>query len=166
MVDTSVNGALLSNSYNETYEILDKINNNYQQPSTIQVATRGVVGVHNVDALTTLSAQVTSLINIVKAMITASAIVNQIVEVCYIFCGEDICLIIVLGIQPQLTIWATSTEKTRTILTQTLTTLDGDITQTSYEVIRINMLQYPLDKTGLFNHQISPTKLRVKKHQQ
>ena len=130
------------------------------------MATRGAARVHNVDAQTTLSAQVTSLINIVKAMITAPAIVNQIVEVCYICCGEDICLIIVLGIQPQSTIWATSTDKTRTILTQTLTTLDGNITQTFHRVIRINMLQYPLDKTGLFNHQISPTKLSVKKHQQ
>ena len=62
MVDASVNGALLSNSYNKGYEILERIAyNNYQWPSTRQVAARGTAGVHNVDALTTLSAQVTEI---------------------------------------------------------------------------------------------------------
>ena len=57
MVDASANGTLLSKSYNEAYEILDMIaNNNYQWPSIRQAAARGTVGVHNVDALTALSA--------------------------------------------------------------------------------------------------------------
>ncbi|XP_052291700.1 uncharacterized protein LOC127900585 [Citrus sinensis] len=58
MVDASANGALLYKSYNDAYEILERIaNNNYQWPSTKQAAA----GVHNVNALTALSAQVTSL---------------------------------------------------------------------------------------------------------
>ena len=77
MVDTSANGVLLSKSYNEAYEILEKIaNNNYQWPSTRQAVTRGTASVYNIDALTVLSAQVTSLTNIVKAMTTTSATVN------------------------------------------------------------------------------------------
>ena len=55
MVDASANGALFSKSYNETYEILERIaNNNYQWPSTRQAAARETVGVHNVNALTAL----------------------------------------------------------------------------------------------------------------
>ena len=57
MVDASANGALLSKSYTEAYEILEKItNNNYQWPSARQPAARGSAGVHNIDAITTLSA--------------------------------------------------------------------------------------------------------------
>ena len=79
MVDTSVNGALLSRSYNKAYEILKRIaNNNYQWPSTRQAGARGTVGVHNVVALTTLSAQVTTLTNMEKAMTTALVTVNQV----------------------------------------------------------------------------------------
>ncbi|KAH9657530.1 hypothetical protein KPL70_023117 [Citrus sinensis] len=64
MVNASANGALLSKSYTEAYEILERIaNNNYQWPSTRMPTTRGEAGVHNIDAITTLSAQVTSLTN-------------------------------------------------------------------------------------------------------
>ncbi|KAH9780492.1 hypothetical protein KPL71_008099 [Citrus sinensis] len=89
MVDASANGALLSKSYNEAYEILEIItNNNYQWPSTRQAAARGTAGVHNVDALTTLSAQVTLLTKMVKAMTTAPATVNQISDMSHVYCGE------------------------------------------------------------------------------
>ena len=77
MVDALANRALLSKSYNETYEILVKIaNNNYQWPSTRQAAVRETTEVHNVDALTTLSVQVTSLTNMVKVMTAAPITVN------------------------------------------------------------------------------------------
>ncbi|KAH9656597.1 hypothetical protein KPL70_022740 [Citrus sinensis] len=90
MVGSSTNGALLSKSYNEICEILERIaNNNYQWPSTRQAPTRGTVEVHNVDALTTLSAQVTSLTNIVKAMTTAPASVNLVAEVSCVYYGEE-----------------------------------------------------------------------------
>ncbi|XP_052289373.1 uncharacterized protein LOC112496715 [Citrus sinensis] len=89
IVDASANGALLFKSYNEAYEILERIaNNNYQWPSTRQAATRGTAGVHNVDALTALSAQVTSLTKMVKAMTTAPATVNQISDMSCVYCGE------------------------------------------------------------------------------
>ncbi|KAH9751853.1 hypothetical protein KPL71_014470 [Citrus sinensis] len=90
MVDASANGALLSKSYTEAYEILERIaNNNYQWPSTRQPAARGAAGVHNIDAITTLSRQVTSLTNIVKAMTSAPAVVKQIAELTCMYCGEE-----------------------------------------------------------------------------
>ena len=60
MVDTSKNRALLSKSYIEAYENLERIaNNNYQWPSIRQTTARGAAGVHNIDAITALSTQVT-----------------------------------------------------------------------------------------------------------
>ena len=89
MVDASANRALLSKSYNKAYENLERIaNNNYQLPSTRQTAARGVAGIHNVDGFTALSAQVTSLTNMVKAMTTAPATVNQVAEISCVYCGE------------------------------------------------------------------------------
>ncbi|KAH9704917.1 hypothetical protein KPL70_011661 [Citrus sinensis] len=90
MVDASANGALLSKSYTEAYEILERIaNNNYQWPSTRQPAARGSAGVHNIDAITALSAQVTSLTNMVKAMTAAPATVKQVTELSCVYCGEE-----------------------------------------------------------------------------
>ena len=90
MVDASANGALLSKSYTEAYEILERIaNNNYQWPSTRPPVARGTAGVHNIDAITALSAQVTSLTNMVKAMTSAPAVVKQVVELSCVYRGED-----------------------------------------------------------------------------
>ena len=90
MVDSSANGSLLSKSYNKAYEILEMIaKNNYQWPSTTQAAARGTTRVHNVNALTTLLAWVTTLTNIVKVMTTAPATVNQVVEVSCVYFREQ-----------------------------------------------------------------------------
>ncbi|KAH9717547.1 hypothetical protein KPL71_021867 [Citrus sinensis] len=90
MVDASANGALLSKSYTEAYEILERIaNNNYQWPSTRQPTARGSAGVHNIDAITALLAQVTSLTNIVKTMTSAPVVVKQVAELFCVYCGEE-----------------------------------------------------------------------------
>ncbi|XP_052294371.1 uncharacterized protein LOC127901325 [Citrus sinensis] len=90
MVDISANGALLFKSYTEAYEILERIaNNNYQWPSARQPAARGPAGVHNIDAITALSTQVTSLTNMVKAMTSAPATVKQVAEFSCVYCGEE-----------------------------------------------------------------------------
>ena len=90
MVDASANGALLSKSYNEAYKILERIvNNNYQWPLTRQTTVRGATRVHNVDAFTALSAQVTLLTNIVKVMTTALATVKQVADISCVYCGEE-----------------------------------------------------------------------------
>ncbi|KAH9697932.1 hypothetical protein KPL71_023814 [Citrus sinensis] len=90
MVDASANGALLSKSYIEVCEILERIaNNNYQWPSARQSAARRSAGVHNIDAITALSTQVTSLTNMVKAMISAPTTVKQVAELSCVYCGEE-----------------------------------------------------------------------------
>ena len=94
--------SLVIKSYIEAYEILERIaNNNYQWPSTKQQVARGVVGVHYIDAITVLSAQVTSLTNMVKAMTSAPAVVKQVAELSCVYCGKEHTLIIVLEIQHQ-----------------------------------------------------------------
>ena len=90
VVDASANRALLSKSYIEAYEILERIaNNNYQWLSTRQTIAKGVVGVHNIDEITAISAQVTSLTKMVKAMTTAHVVVKQVVELSCVYCGEE-----------------------------------------------------------------------------
>ncbi|KAH9744107.1 hypothetical protein KPL70_003546 [Citrus sinensis] len=90
MVDASANRAMLAKSYTEAYEILERIaNNNYQWPSVRQPVARGSAGVHSIDAITALSAQVTSLTNMVKVMTAAPATIKQVTELSCVYCGED-----------------------------------------------------------------------------
>ena len=57
MVDASANGAILSKSYNEAHEIIERIaSNKYQWPKNQTASGRRVAGVHEVDSLTSLSA--------------------------------------------------------------------------------------------------------------
>ncbi|KAH9779814.1 hypothetical protein KPL71_007852 [Citrus sinensis] len=58
-------------------------------PSTRQPAARRSAGVHNIDVITALSAQVTSLTNMVKAMTAAPATVKQVTELSCVYCGEE-----------------------------------------------------------------------------
>ncbi|XP_062089545.1 uncharacterized protein LOC133796079 [Humulus lupulus] len=93
-VDASANGALLAKSYNEAYEILERIsNNNYQWPTTRAPTGRKVVGVHEVDALTSLATQVSSMSNILKNMSVGMSPQmgqqrGQLVEVFCVNCGD------------------------------------------------------------------------------
>ncbi|KAH9770111.1 hypothetical protein KPL71_012262 [Citrus sinensis] len=90
MVNALANGALLSKSYTEAYEILERIaNNNYQWPSARQPTAKGSARVHNINAIIALSAQVTSLTNMVKAMTSALATVKEVAELSCVYCGEE-----------------------------------------------------------------------------
>lgn len=64
-------------------------NNKYQWPSTRQATIRGTTRVHNIDALTALSTQVTSLTNMVNAMSIAPVTINKVVEASSVYCGEE-----------------------------------------------------------------------------
>ena len=67
IVDASANGALLRKSYNEAYEILELISiNSHQWPTKRLSVNRIVVRVHELDAMTALIAQVSSLTNMIK----------------------------------------------------------------------------------------------------
>lgn len=89
MVDTLANRALLSKSYIEAYEILERIpNNNHQWPSSRQAVISRAARVYNVDAFIALSALITSLTNMVKAITNAPATVQQVAEVSCVYCGK------------------------------------------------------------------------------
>ncbi|XP_024024962.1 uncharacterized protein LOC112092619 [Morus notabilis] len=90
MVDASANGALLVKSYNEAYEILERMsNNNYQWPTERVSAGRRVAGIHEVDAVTALTAQVSSLSTILKSMnvATGANAATPIALTC-VYCGD------------------------------------------------------------------------------
>ncbi|XP_062088966.1 uncharacterized protein LOC133795533 [Humulus lupulus] len=75
VLDASANGAILSKSYNEAFEILERIaSNNYQWSNTRAPTSRKVAGVLEVDALTALTAQMASMTNILKNMSLGSNI--------------------------------------------------------------------------------------------
>ena len=90
-----MNGAILSNSYNEAYEIIERIvSNNYQWPTNQIASERRVAGVHEVDALTSLSAQVSSISSMLKHF-TANNTNNFVAQppspfevVFYVYCEE------------------------------------------------------------------------------
>ena len=102
--------------------------------------------------MTALSAQPTWLTVAGVVVIAFTIFVNE----------KCICLIIVLKILSQSTMWATTTDRIRIILTLTLTTLNGDNTQTSHRVIKINMLLHWVDKTSLLNHLNFTNKIKGK----
>ncbi|KAJ4723309.1 DNA-directed DNA polymerase [Melia azedarach] len=61
MIDAAAGGALMSKTPDEAYQLLEEMaSNNYQWPSD-RSTQRKVVGVHEIDAITTLTAQVTTL---------------------------------------------------------------------------------------------------------
>ncbi|XP_062103774.1 uncharacterized protein LOC133814885 [Humulus lupulus] len=93
VVDASTNGALLSKSYNEAFEIIERIsNNNYQWPSTRAPTSRKVACVLEVDAPTSLAAQVSSISNILKGMNMGQPMgsppMGQLVEVSCVYYGD------------------------------------------------------------------------------
>ncbi|KAA3486929.1 Transposon Ty3-I Gag-Pol polyprotein [Gossypium australe] len=69
VVDTYANETSLDKSYNEAYEILEKIaNNDYQYPTSRVGAGRRVVGTIELDVITSLTTQVSSLTNMIKTL--------------------------------------------------------------------------------------------------
>ncbi|KAJ4706582.1 DNA-directed DNA polymerase [Melia azedarach] len=91
VVDASSNGAILAKSYNEAYEILERIsNNNYQWPTTRASTGRKVAGIHEVDALTSLAAQVSSMSSMIKTIsMGMGSQIGQLAEVSCVYCGDD-----------------------------------------------------------------------------
>ncbi|KAA3470053.1 Retrovirus-related Pol polyprotein from transposon opus [Gossypium australe] len=67
VVDPSANGSLLSKSYNEAYEVIERITNkNYQWPTNQAASKIRVVRIHEVDTLTSLTAQVSPVSSLLK----------------------------------------------------------------------------------------------------
>ena len=62
LIDATAGGALMAKSYNEACELLERMaNNNYQWPTKRVIAARRVAEVYELDAISTLSAQVATL---------------------------------------------------------------------------------------------------------
>ena len=77
MLDTSVGGALLKKSYAEAYDLIESIAaNSYQWPTTRVNSAKKVAGVHELNKVSALSAQISSLTNMLKAVTTSSSIVS------------------------------------------------------------------------------------------
>ncbi|KAJ4724778.1 Retrotransposon gag protein [Melia azedarach] len=89
VVDASANGAILAKSDNEAYEILERIsNNNYQWPTTRASTGRKMAGIHEVEALTSLAAEVSSMSNMLKTIsMGMGSQMGQLAEVSCVYCG-------------------------------------------------------------------------------
>ncbi|XP_024021730.1 uncharacterized protein LOC112091702 [Morus notabilis] len=89
IVDAAARGVILAKSYNEAYEILERMtNSNYQWP-TERLNARKASGIHEVDAITAFSAQMSSLTNMVKALhMLAGVNVVQTAGFSCVYCGE------------------------------------------------------------------------------
>ncbi|XP_062086155.1 uncharacterized protein LOC133792262 [Humulus lupulus] len=90
VLDASANGAILSKTYNEAFEILERIaSNNYQWSNTRAPISRKVAGVLELDALT---AQMASMTNILKNTSLGGniqpAAAIQSAEVSCVYCGD------------------------------------------------------------------------------
>ncbi|XP_062085518.1 uncharacterized protein LOC133791614 [Humulus lupulus] len=93
VLDASANGAILSKSYNEAFEILERIaSNNYQWSNTRAPTSRKVAGVLEVDALTALTAQMASMTNTLKNMSLGGniqpAAAIQSGDISCVYCGD------------------------------------------------------------------------------
>ncbi|XP_062100842.1 uncharacterized protein LOC133806768 [Humulus lupulus] len=93
VLDASANGAILSKSYNEAFEILERIaSNNYQWSNTRALTCRKVAGVLEVDALTALTAQMASMTNILKNLSLGGniqpAAAIQSGDISCVYCGD------------------------------------------------------------------------------
>ncbi|XP_060962179.1 uncharacterized protein LOC133032300 [Cannabis sativa] len=94
VLDASANGAILSKSYNEAFEILETIaSNNYQWSNTRAQTSRKVLGVLEVDAITALTTQMASMTNVLKNLSFGNskniqpAAAIQSDDVSCLFCG-------------------------------------------------------------------------------
>ncbi|KAM6564131.1 hypothetical protein CsatB_024129 [Cannabis sativa] len=93
VLDASANGAILSKSYNEAFEIVERIaSNNYQWSTNRAPTSRKVAGVLEVDALTALTAQMASMTNILKNMNMGGSVqpaaAIQRAEISCVYCGD------------------------------------------------------------------------------
>ncbi|XP_062100696.1 uncharacterized protein LOC133806621 [Humulus lupulus] len=93
VLDASANGAILSKSYNEAFEILERIaSNNYQWSNTRAPTSRKVAGVLEVDAVTALTAQMASMTNILKNLSLGNniqpAAAIQSGDISCVYCGD------------------------------------------------------------------------------
>ncbi|KAA3477418.1 UPF0746 protein [Gossypium australe] len=91
VVDASTNVTLLDKSDNEAYEILEKItNNDSHYPTTRVRIDKRVTGAMELDAITSLTTQVSSLTNMIKTLKRLSVVQEmEATELACVYYGED-----------------------------------------------------------------------------
>ena len=91
VVYASNNGTLLDKSYNEAYEILEKITNNDYQYSIARVGTsKKVVSTMELDAIISFTTHVSSLTNMIKTMKIPTVVQEmKAIRLACVYCGED-----------------------------------------------------------------------------
>ncbi|KAJ9535162.1 hypothetical protein OSB04_un001759 [Centaurea solstitialis] len=71
MLDATAGGTFTSSTYNKGYEILEKIsinNSHWSDPRAVTTNPKRAAGIHEVDAITALSAQLSSMANMIKTL--------------------------------------------------------------------------------------------------
>ncbi|XP_024958981.1 uncharacterized protein LOC112499951 [Cynara cardunculus var. scolymus] len=95
MLDATSRGAFTASTYNDGYDILEKIsNNNGHWADPRALVPRKTAGVHDIDAFTALTAQMTAMTNLIKnltngqaAQSIASAHAPTVESVQCVYCG-------------------------------------------------------------------------------
>ena len=135
VVDSSANGAILSKTFNEAYEILERIaSNNYQWADVRSNPGKKTRGVLEVDALASINAQLASVTNILPNLaLGQDSIIRRQPNLVYIV-ERNTPLINVQAIRPQFSMSGIKLVKaTRKIIpSQILIIRGGEIIQTSY----------------------------------
>ncbi|KAK4260714.1 hypothetical protein QN277_003793 [Acacia crassicarpa] len=91
IVDASSGGSILMKSYEEAHDLLERMAmNSHQWPADRATSSRTVAGVHELDAMTALAAQVSSLTHIVKGLTLPSSNTSlQPSQVACVYCGGE-----------------------------------------------------------------------------
>ncbi|XP_024962255.1 uncharacterized protein LOC112502535 [Cynara cardunculus var. scolymus] len=98
ILDATAGGAFTAKTYNEGYDILERIsNNNTEWSNPRAVISKSASGIHELDAISSLNAQIVALTNLVKNNLNSNGKKNQVqsimsnssmIESC-VFCGES-----------------------------------------------------------------------------
>ena len=81
MIDVATGGTLMGKTPEAAYKLLEEMASNNYQWSSERSLPRKTVGAHNIDVVTTLSAQMTALSNKLKHL-NVSVIQTQVCELC------------------------------------------------------------------------------------
>ncbi|KAK4263289.1 hypothetical protein QN277_028724 [Acacia crassicarpa] len=87
IVDASSGGSLLMKSYDEAYNLLERMAiNSHQWQTDRSTPSRTIAGIHELDAMTALTTQVSTLTNVVKGLTLPP---TQLAQVACVHCGGD-----------------------------------------------------------------------------
>ncbi|KAK4269933.1 hypothetical protein QN277_023027 [Acacia crassicarpa] len=91
IVDASSGGSIIMKSYEKAHDLLEHMAmNSHQQQADRATSSQTVAGIHELDGMTALTAQVSSLTNMVKGLaIPSSNSSLQLSQVACVYCGGE-----------------------------------------------------------------------------